>query len=183
MAEPGRYRGPPHPEASRRADTRAHADLRPMAQDWRPVSRDLRRGRWPEVPWSEEAGAYQQGRGYGAFTDDDEAGVSYRAPGTLGIRHGNDVVTSPLPSKLEGRGPRNYFRSDTRIREQVCDALTDHDGVDATDIEVAVQDAHVTLTGSVPEREMKRTAEAAVEACRGVQEVSNLLRVRRAPRA
>lgn len=156
---PGRpetRRGPPPPEG--------------------PGPREWMQGRWPEAD-----GAYQQGHGYGAF-DDDEEGAAGRTPaGGLGIRHSSRVVTSPLPARpsFKGRGPRNYARSDARIREHVCDALTDSDRVDATDIEVSVEDAEVTLTGSVPERAMKRAAEIEVEDCRGVQHVTNLLRVPR----
>jgi len=146
-----------------------------MGGDWPP--REWTHGRWPEAPWSDD-GAYQQGHGYGAFDDEDEVTASPTTPGGLGIRHGSGVVTSALPSSFRGRGPRDYVRSDARIREHVCDALTDHDQVDATDILVAVEDANVTLTGSVPEREMRRLAETTAEACRGVQHVTNLLRVR-----
>lgn len=139
--------------------------------------REWTQGRWPEAPWSDD-GAYQQGHGYGAFDDEDEAHAHRRTPGDLGIRHGSEIRTSVLPASFKGRGPRNYVRSDARIREHVCDALTEQDRVDATDIEVEVEDANVTLTGSVPEREMKRLAETTAEACRGVQHVTNLLRVR-----
>jgi osmotically-inducible protein OsmY len=69
-------------------------------------------------------------------------------------------------------------RSDERIREQVCEALTDHDGIDARDVEVNVQGGEVTLSGSVPERAMKRYAEMAAENCRGVKDVHNQLRVK-----
>ena len=168
--DPGQ-RGPARPESTR---TRPSSAV-PTSLEWAP--REWRHGRWPEAPGSED-GAYQQGHGYGAFDDEDEISARSTAPGSLGVRHGSDIVTSALPASFRGRGPRDYVRSDARIREHVCDALTDHDRVDASDIQVEVEDASVTLTGSVPEREMKRLAETAAEACRGVQHVTNLLRVR-----
>jgi len=76
-----------------------------------------------------------------------------------------------------GLGPKNYQRSDERIREDVCERLTmDHD-VDATEIEVAVEGAIVTLNGSVNERHAKRLAEDIAESVRGVKDVQNNLRV------
>src|SRR5215218_5862745 len=41
---------------------------------------------------------------------------------------------------FRGRGPKNWRRPDERIREVVNELLTEHDGVDATDVEVTVSD-------------------------------------------
>lgn len=38
-----------------------------------------------------------------------------------------------------GRGPKGYQRSDERIREDVCDRLTEHPAIDASEIEVEVK--------------------------------------------
>ena len=48
-----------------------------------------------------------------------------------------------------GRGPRNYRHSDGCIREQVAERLEEDDIVDARDIELAVADGVVTVTGTV----------------------------------
>jgi hypothetical protein len=78
-----------------------------------------------------------------------------------------------------GRGPKNYQRSDDRIREDVCERLAmDHD-VDASEIEVNVAEGVVTLNGSVNERHAKRLAEDLCESVRGVKDVQNNLRVTR----
>lgn len=79
-----------------------------------------------------------------------------------------------------GRGPRNYRRSDERIREDVCERLTEDDYVDASQIEVQVREGTVVLTGSVDERWEKHRAEDIADACSGVREVENRIRV--APR-
>src|SRR3954466_880767 len=76
-----------------------------------------------------------------------------------------------------GRGPKGYRRSDERIREEVCEALTYEPLVDATEIEVTVTDGNVTLSGSVNDRNQKRRAEEAVEHLSGVRDVTNNVRV------
>jgi hypothetical protein len=72
---------------------------------------------------------------------------------------------------FSGVGPKGYRKSDERIREDVCESLARHPGVDASDIEVSVKEGHVTLRGTVPNRWMKRQAEDAVEYVPGVEDV------------
>jgi osmotically-inducible protein OsmY len=76
-----------------------------------------------------------------------------------------------------GRGPKNYTRSDERIREDVCDRLTDDGMVDASDIEVEVKGSEVTLSGNVPDRMQRHRAEYCTERVSGVSHVQNNLRV------
>ena len=76
-----------------------------------------------------------------------------------------------------GKGPMNYQRSDERIRESVCEALSEDDHIDASRIEVNVKDGEVTLTGSVEERHMKRLAEDVAERISGVKDVQNHIRI------
>lgn len=75
-----------------------------------------------------------------------------------------------------GRGPRNYVRPDSRIHEDVCDRLTDDPTLDASEIEVAVSDREVTLSGFVHSRADKRRAEDCAEVA-GVSHVQNNLRI------
>jgi hypothetical protein len=77
-----------------------------------------------------------------------------------------------------GIGPKGYKRSDTRIQEDVNDALMDDDFVDATHIEVIVKDAEVTLEGFVEDRITKRRAEDVVCNVRGVKDCHNHLKIR-----
>jgi hypothetical protein len=81
-----------------------------------------------------------------------------------------------------GRGPRNYRRSDDRIREDVCEALARHPAVDASEIEVRVENGEVVLTGTVEDRQMKRFAEDVAEGVSGVTDVRNEVRVQRGAR-
>lgn len=76
-----------------------------------------------------------------------------------------------------GRGPKGYVRSDDRIREDVCDRLSDDAMVDASDVEVSVAKSEVTLSGTVNSREERRRAEDCVERVSGVTHVQNNLRV------
>jgi hypothetical protein len=55
-----------------------------------------------------------------------------------------------------GRGPRGYRRADERIREDICERLTYHPEIDASEMEVTVSNSEVTLTGTVESRAMKR---------------------------
>jgi hypothetical protein len=79
---------------------------------------------------------------------------------------------------FSGKGPKNYTRSDERIREDVCEHLTHHPYVDASDIEVTVRDGEVTLSGTVDARIVKRAAEEVCDHVCGVTDVHNHLRVR-----
>ena len=76
-----------------------------------------------------------------------------------------------------GRGPRNYQRSDERIREDLCERFTQHSYLDPSDIDIRVQNGQVTLDGSVSDRQAKRTAEDIAEGVSGVTEVQNRLRI------
>ena len=77
-----------------------------------------------------------------------------------------------------GRGPKGYRRSDERIKEDVNDRLSDDYYIDASDVEVMVQNTEVTLTGTVPSRRDKRRAEDIADSVSGVTNVENRLRVK-----
>jgi osmotically-inducible protein OsmY len=75
-----------------------------------------------------------------------------------------------------GRGPKGYLRSDERLREAICDRLTDDPRIDASEIEVDVKGQTVTLRGAVDDRRTKYAVEELVEGC-GAREIENQLRV------
>jgi len=77
-----------------------------------------------------------------------------------------------------GKGPKGYTRSDDRIREDVCDCLTDDPMLDAGEIEVQVKNGEVTLSGTVSDRLAKRHAEDMIERVSGVRDVQNHIRVK-----
>jgi len=70
-----------------------------------------------------------------------------------------------------GRGPRGYKRSDDRIREDVSDRLSDDPYLDASGIDVDVNDGVVNLNGTVPNRGDRRRAEDIALMVPGVDDV------------
>jgi len=82
-----------------------------------------------------------------------------------------------IPGPFTGQGPKGYQRSDERIKEDVCERLTQHGRIDARNIEVKVENGEVTLDGTVNDRQTKRMAEDAIDMLSGVREVHNHLRV------
>jgi hypothetical protein len=85
-------------------------------------------------------------------------------------------LVDPLPSQ-RGRGPKNYRRTDERIRDEVCSLLTIDEEVDASDIDVAAADSIVTFVGTVKNRNMKRRAEDIALSVPGVVDVQNELTI------
>ncbi|MBJ6124768.1 BON domain-containing protein [Microvirga splendida] len=79
-----------------------------------------------------------------------------------------------------GRGPKGYQRSDARILEDVNDRLTEDPHVDASEIDVRVENREVTLTGTANSRFEKRHAEDIAESVSGVTHVQNNLRIQQA---
>ena len=70
-----------------------------------------------------------------------------------------------------GKGPKGWTRSDARIREAVCEALTDDRLLDARGIGVEVEGGMVTLTGQAPGASDATLAEIIAERVPGVTEV------------
>lgn len=114
-------------------------------------------------------GTYGRGARYGY---DDESAVM--RPGEL-----EDEGLLPLAGEHRGRGPKNWRRSDERIREDICEAMTEHPQLDCRDVEVAVEDGTVILSGTIEERRLKRLAEDIAYDVPGVEDVVNQIRVRR----
>lgn len=69
--------------------------------------------------------------------------------------------------------------SDEQIWEDVHDQLMNHPDIDATGVEVVVDEGEVSLTGRVDSREAKWLAEEIVRAIAGVVDVHNKLKVAR----
>jgi hypothetical protein len=129
------------------------------------------------------------GPGYGALHHlgevgrDESVGFSQDAyRGTMHDRGGRGYgVGGGEPhagGRFAGRGPKGWSRKDDRIMEDVCQRLTDHPDIDASDIEVKVENGEVTLSGTVDSRTVKRMTEDVVEQVSGVRDVHNQLRVK-----
>lgn len=72
--------------------------------------------------------------------------------------------------------PKNYQRSDERIRDDVCEQLS-RSGYDIKDVSVEVSGGKVTLEGTVQDRYTKHAIEDCADDSMGVREVDNRIRV------
>lgn len=148
--------------------------------------------------WQQDPGTRRMGQGYG-----ESSGYGQR-PGYGGYGYGpargsaedrslgygpqqgfqggrdqaqQDYGRQSRQASYQGRGPRNYTRSNERILEEVNERLTDDPWLDASDITVRCVDGRVQLEGHVRDRWMKHRAEDLVDACMGVRDIDNRLRI------
>jgi hypothetical protein len=154
------------PASGSRGGSRSYRDWNDASQHGRGYEERSRQGRgWYGQP--EGGRGYEQtygpGREFGR-TRMDEGRV--RGGGAWQSR-----------GEHSGQGPKGYARSDDRIREDVCDRLTEDPEIDASNIEVSVSRCEVSLGGTVDSREAKRRAEDCAESVSGVRNVQNSLRV------
>lgn len=120
-----------------------------------------------DEPFSERYGAGVSGHMYGQHT---------------GYGIGVERYTGGWEStvgRYRGRGPKNYKRSDERIRDEIGDRLTAEPWIDPSDVDVVVEGGRVTLTGTVSDRETKYRIEELVDRVSGVEDVENRVKVRR----
>jgi hypothetical protein len=147
--------------------------------------------RWQDdrsAGYGDRGGYYDRGygeRGYGERGYGDrgysDRGYGY---GTYGSTGSGDRAfgfgdRDARQGQYSGMGPKGYQRSDARINEDVCDRLCAAGDIDASEIEVRVDNGEVTLSGAVSDRADKRRAEDLIEHVSGVREVHNNLRVSR----
>lgn len=144
-------------------------------------------GRWGSAGRHARGG--QGGERFGGMAESGyDQGYGYRGQSGLDQGYGAGGQSSSQAAHLSrggrqqwgrhaGRGPKNYVRSDERIRDDINDRLTDDPELDATEIDVKVANCEVTLGGTVDSREAKRRAEDLVETVSGVKHVQNNLRV------
>lgn len=88
-------------------------------------------------------------------------------------RRNRDRLSGPH----RGKGPKGYQRSDDRVREDVCDRLSENPMLDASNIDIKVEGSEVILSGTVESKEDKRRAEDLAESVMGVRNVQNQLRI------
>jgi osmotically-inducible protein OsmY len=182
-------RAPPAPEqGGYSGESFGGPDFMPQT----PGGRDFRGRPFPETRRAEAADGREGFDRYGVRGGKDYRGEVPRAAEVGGGARGSAGAVGRNPAldrvafgdwdapegRHRGRGPKNYARSDERIREDVGDQLSDDSWLDASDIEVKVAEGEVTLDGTVEARDDKHRAERLVERVRGVRHVQNNLRVR-----
>lgn len=118
----------------------------------------------------------------GTYSDNEDDRIISRDITLSGVRMGREDFETGFPHSEQeshrGKGPKGWKRSDSKIEEDVCDALYVSSKVDATEIEVKVADRCVFLIGFVRDRETKRSAERCAEEVIGVDDVRNELRIK-----
>jgi len=153
-------------------------DEREWARQWGYI--EGRGGSWPERGWGRGwgyGGAYGAGAGYLGGRPEWWSGSGGYEPTGYDADRWSRRMRGGVGGPHAGRGPRGYQRSDERIREDVCERMCQAGELDASDIEVRVSNAEVTLTGTVCERYDKRLAEDIAEQVSGVREVHNQIRL------
>ncbi len=118
----------------------------------------------PSGTQSQSPYARQYGQDYESYRGGNQFGQSYNGIGQSG-------------QKSQGKGPKGYRRSDERIREDVCETLSQHHLIDASDVEVNITEGVITLSGTVESRQMKRMIEDCIETVSGVKDVKNEIKV------
>lgn len=144
------------------------------SRDWREASRyGGQESGYASQPWRGSRYESQSGSGapYGGSQGSSQRFPAARGQEAQGSQYGMQ--------RSRSRGPRNWQRSDERIREDVCERLASLDDVDVSDVSVSVQQGKVTLTGTVDDRADKHRIEDVADDCVGVREVDNQIRVQR----
>jgi hypothetical protein len=106
----------------------------------------------------------------------DESAVSYEGYDRAGYGRGSG---SPYQNQSRpfARGPKGYQRSDERMKEDISEKLWTSRYIDSSEVSIEVRGGKVTLEGTVPSRHMKHAIEDLVDACLGVQDIDNRIRV------
>jgi hypothetical protein len=142
------------------------ADLKTVAEDMLRMGRHWARAAQDWLERSGEAAGRQWTRG----RSDRDLQSDYSGGGY-------DQVAAGVRN-YQGVGPRNYTRSDERVREDLNERLTEAYDLDASDITVEVENGIATLGGKVDQRWMKHRAEDLADGCPGVRDVRNRIQVR-----
>lgn len=142
------------------------------------------RGDWGRQEWGmsgPQQGGYEHnsGRaGYDRRYEQEDRGFWDRATDEVASWFGDEEAERRrTQDQYRGKGPKNYSRSDDRIREDISDRLTEDWRVDASEIEITVVKGEVTLAGHVTDRMQRRRAEDIADSVSGARHVQNNLRV------
>jgi hypothetical protein len=92
-------------------------------------------------------------------------------------REAASYLEDPEMVRARGRAPRNFQRSNQRLREDICERLMRDHRIECSDVSVEVRDGTVVLEGTVPERRMKYMIEDTAAEVLGANDVDNRIRV------
>ena len=119
------------------------------------------------------------GQGHGGWHTTSQAGGEHRGGEGDALREIASLMEDPAMVRVRARPPKNYKRSDERIREEICERLMDDARVDSGDVSIEVRSGVVTLEGTVPEHHMKYIIEDVAADCFGADDIENRIRVSR----
>jgi len=143
------------------------------------------RSRYGEREQGGYGGSYQRegfrgGRQYESQSFDQPYPPGFQSEfgSSQGSRYGSGRQGYSEYGAHRGKGPKGYARSDDRLKEIICEKLTDDPMIDASEINVEVTSQVVKLTGTVDDRSTKYEVEELIERCGGVKDIDNQLRVR-----
>ena len=141
----------------------------------------------------QQFGNYGQSSQFGSYgvgfieplTEDYEIAEVWYVPGTgqqgqMGQQTNAQGQQQMQRGRMMQRGPhtgKGPQRSDQHIDDDVRRRLTQHGHLDASNIDVKVNNGEVTLTGSVDSRHDKRMAENVADSVSGVKDVHNNLMI------
>jgi len=154
-------------------------------QDTRRAPRDLGQGSHVHRadPFQVDGHADASYQGYGAYATLDGSRVDdseFADPDWAGAKLEPERPATPRgPRDFTGRGPRAYRRTDARLHEEICELLTADTHIDASEVEVSVENGEVLLSGVVESRRLKHLAEDIAYRVSGVLDVTNRLKVGR----
>jgi osmotically-inducible protein OsmY len=118
--------------------------------------------------WSEPYGEGQQYTSRGEYAGtSSESGYGGRGMGGTGGM-----------GQHRGKGPKGYQRSDERIKELLCERLSEDPEIDPSEVTITVTGGKITLEGTVDSRQTKNAIEDIADQF-GLQDVQNNLRVQR----
>lgn len=153
------------------------------------VSRRGRNTPMHEEGWIEGDGSHEENYGLGDTSQgsanyghiDEGNGARYYGTGNYGgyFGRGSDEDDNRRYGPHHGKGPKGYTRSDEKIKEDVQERLYHDSFIDASDIEVSVNDGEVTLSGTVDHKQTRRRAEDCADSVSGVKNVSLNLKINR----
>lgn len=130
------------------------------------VSRRGRNTPMHEEGWNEGDGSHEENFGLGDTSQESE-------------NYGDKIQNNQQYGPHHGKGPKGYIRSDEKIKEDVQERLYHDTYIDASDIEVSVDDGEVTLSGTVDHKQTRRRAEDCADSVAGVKNVSLNLKINR----
>lgn len=129
--------------------------------------------------------------GYGPSEQPHDFSTSGYEPVYGGEEYGGGLRQGRAPGERSGyggaygagqahkRGPKGWQRSDERVKEDICERLYHDASIDSSEVTVDVSNGKVSLEGTVPDRRMKHAVEDLIDACPGVKDIDNRIRVQR----